>query len=448
MDGRGLASRCWTHGRLIRHDPDCSHGCKKARGTPGRQTLSDDTRVFAVRSSQLLGRPARPRAAGHRAMKGRECPVCGSTDTAPAPELADAMLSDGRMLGFKLRKTSCRSCAACFHVQMPSADVINGWYDTGYGLLTASPQADRMRAKAYAAFLEPHLPAGAAQVLEVGAGSGALMMALAETRETALFTGVEPAAEFGEQALSARVKLLRGTAASLDASLVYDAAVTVNVIEHTPDPAGFLADIAGRVRAGGTTIVICPDGTDANDELLFADHLFTFSVVAMRIAAASAGLSIRADGLAPPSLGRFHWYVMAHDAKTADHHPLGCRSHAVIASRSAYFERWRDLDSQLIERLGPGPLHAFGAGQMAALLRAYAPRSWDYVDKVALDDPAEAWQLGKPVICSEEIPPASRLLLAVASRSQKAIAARLQAENHHPICFDDLVPDHLPVGKT
>ena len=45
--------------------------------------------------------------------------------------------------------------------------------------------------------------------------------------------------------------------------------------------------------------------------------------------------------------------------------------------RDFYLKAWHDLDQALLNRSQSFPrLVAFGGGQTAALLRAYAPRTW------------------------------------------------------------------------
>lgn len=373
-------------------------------------------------------------------MSEMACPICASRRTVPAPALADAVLSDGRALRFPLAKASCRDCGAGFHRVQPNARVIESWYAEDYSLPSASPEADRQRSQAYAAVVAPLIGADVASVLEVGAGSGALMRELAGLCPAARFTGVEPAAT--DTALSPGVSLLRGTTAALDPAARFDAALSINVIEHTPDPSGFLADIAGRVRPGGEIIVICPDGEEANVELLFVDHLFTLTVASMQIAAAAAGLVVKSHAPVPPALGRFRRYAMTHGkADETDAAMSVTRHDAVIQARAAYIRAWRDLDEHLDARLGPGPLLAFGAGQMAALLRAYAPATWRRVEALLLDNPTEAWGLCKPVLAYSDASPQARILVATACRSQQAIAGRLRKDGHHAFRFDDLVSE-------
>jgi hypothetical protein len=70
----------------------------------------------------------------------------------------------------------------------------------------------------------------------------------------------------------------------------------------------------------------------------------------------------------------------------------------LLSERRSYLCAWSKLDDTLLPRLSSGPrLIAFGAGQMATVLRAYAPRTWERIEAIMLDDVSESWTLDKPV---------------------------------------------------
>src|ERR1700737_4689684 len=97
----------------------------------------------------------------------------------------------------------------------------------------------------------------------------------------------------------------------------------------------------------------------------------------------------------------------------------------------AYLTAWKELDVSLERQLtvADKPAQAFGAGQMAALLRAYAPRSFARLKRFLLDHPEEAWPLGPAV----RYDGANTLdgwvtLAAVHPSAQEAVAARIRGD--------------------
>ena len=85
---------------------------------------------------------------------------------------------------------------------------------------------------------------------------------------------------------------------------------------------------------------------------------------------------------------------------------------------------------------------AFGGGQTAALLRAYAPHTWERVDLIVLDDTNETWDLGKPIAPyrnAVQTLQAAQTLIATAPRTQKAVAERIRKDGLYPIVWDDLI---------
>ena len=71
---------------------------------------------------------------------------------------------------------------------------------------------------------------------------------------------------------------------------------------------------------------------------------------------------------------------------------------SLAASRAGYLKAWCNMDETLLSRTASvSRTVLFGAGQMAALLRAYAPRLWDQVGLLVVDDISDAWKFDKPV---------------------------------------------------
>jgi hypothetical protein len=101
------------------------------------------------------------------------------------------------------------------------------------------------------------------------------------------------------------------------------------------------------------------------------------------------------------------------------------------------------LDQILLDRSrSTTDLIAFGAGQTAALLRTYAPKTWARITSLVLDDPAEAWSLGRPVASYRDAvqSPGRTALIATTPHAQQAVARRLERDGLHPFIWSELIP--------
>ena len=103
-------------------------------------------------------------------------------------------------------------------------------------------------------------PLAGLEILDVGSGGGLLAEPLA--RLGARVTGIDPTPELVEVArwhaaetgISVDYRIA-DTATLVAEGRRFDAVLALEVIEHVPDPAGFLADIAALTRPGGMAIL-------------------------------------------------------------------------------------------------------------------------------------------------------------------------------------------------
>jgi SAM-dependent methyltransferase len=377
------------------------------------------------------------------------CPGCGRSDAVglPIPAAERSMLSDGRVIARPLDKLWCRGCGLIRHRQPPTPAEISAIYSGAYGLPALTGSGEQFRGRAYASAILEALgeTTNGLRLLDVGCGSGAMLRALLERDEASSFrlTGIDPALPAALALVSERLTLKRGFPDSdlaghdlaghdlVGLDLVglgpFDVVISINTIEHTPDPAKFLSTLETLMTPGGMAIVICPTTEFANDELLFFDHFWSISGRAMAGFAASAGLHLIGHaGLASPLAGfQLFRFMRSTSAEAA----AGIEN--ASADAIAYLTAWKELDASLEQLLlkADKPAQAFGAGQMAALLRAYAPRTFAVLKRFLLDHPEEAWPLG-PAIRYDGLRTLDGwiTLVAVHPSAQNAVAARIRGD--------------------
>jgi hypothetical protein len=213
--------------------------------------------------------------------------------------------------------------------------------------------------------------------------------------------------------------------------------IAVNVIEHTESAQAFVQQLAAAVEPGGTLIIVCPDGERPWTELLIADHLWSFTAGHVMQLLARAGIGLATVNRAPEQLGGF---VMITGSRARSNETTAwAPEHRRFGDAGAYLRTWRDLDATLIVRAGDRPLVCFGIGEAAGLLRAYAPRTWSQVSRCVLDAPERREFDGLGVDDYQQLSPRATILLGVRPSDQTRLAARIEADGHQVIRWDDLV---------
>lgn len=353
------------------------------------------------------------------------------------------MLSDGRVISRPLAKMSCLTCGSAFRASNTAEADIRAIYAEHYTLASAAPKSDAARARAYGDWIRGEIDPPKT-ILEIGCGSGALLTELVRTWPDAHACGVDPALPTTASSRQ-NIKLVRGFVEDVPAGAgPFDLIVAVNVIEHTPSPSAFLRALRDHLAPNGRIVIICPDGHAPNVELLFFDHLYSLTRGSLRICGRGAALAAERQMPAPPGIGDFQMSVFAaqgdprHAPPADDTDPARLRS-----ERQSYLESWRMLDQFLLDRSrSAAELLNFGAGQTAALLRAYAPQTWARVAALVLDDPSEAWHLDRPVASYRDAvqTPGRTMLIATTPHVQQTVARRLERDGFHPVSWSELIP--------
>jgi uncharacterized heparinase superfamily protein len=111
-------------------------------------------------------------------------------------------------------------------------------------------------------------------------------------------------------------------------------------------------------------------------------------------------------------------------------------------SRAAYMANWSLLDRLLLKRISEARrLALFGAGEVASLLRAYAPETWHRASMLVVDNLAGCRALGLPIVEYSRLDSGlvDVVIVATHPRSQPSIASRLIRDGFQPICFNDWI---------
>lgn len=373
------------------------------------------------------------------------CPVCESPETLvlPAPHARRSMVSNGRVMAAALERAACGTCGHGFHARALTAEDRDQLYDESYDLGLHDAAADEARAANYASliteFIDKNKPGyrrPGLSIVEYGCGSGVLLDRLAQRWHAAPSLGIEAASGLVEAAEARglkNVEIRQGFAETVAASVTqHDLCLSVNVVEHALDPVLFLEACRTSTEPGGIIVTICPNGELPGTELLFRDHVSSFTAGSFATVAARAGLQV----IASEALSGRHSGFSIHLLQRGPPSKLeGTTCAAGLAEqRLRYLLGWRELESAVLRGVGTRPFAIFGTGEFADLLHAYCPAITNRAQHYVVERPVQSMRDGRSVLDMAQFQEMPMLLLAaVHPRNWQLLRDRLGPDAHHLI---------------
>ncbi len=169
-------------------------------------------------------------------------------------------------------------------------------------------------------------------VLDFGCGAGGFLARAGQV--TARAVGVEPEARLAEHFQKERLAVFPNLA---QVNQTFDLITLFHVLEHLPDPADTLKQLAARLNRGGSILVEVPNAADAlltfYENEAFAHftywscHLFLFDANTLALLAQKAGLRVE--------------YI-----KQVQRYPLSNHLYWLAKGRPGGHLRWNCLDSE------------------------------------------------------------------------------------------------------
>jgi 2-polyprenyl-3-methyl-5-hydroxy-6-metoxy-1,4-benzoquinol methylase len=177
------------------------------------------------------------------------CPLCGSNRVAPL---------------FTKRQTAYWACAACtFRFATPDVNpnltqTLDG-YEDAYLQYLAPDVSDRVNFEVLYRWMAGFATLEGARLLDVGAGSGKLVRFLRGRGIDA--RGIEPSRALFDRFLEGQAEFTSVTLDELQASApqTFDIVTAFDVIEHVPDPTGFLRAVSTCLEPDGIFFASTPD---------------------------------------------------------------------------------------------------------------------------------------------------------------------------------------------
>lgn len=347
------------------------------------------------------------------------------------------MASDLRVLKGPLEK---RACTACGYIGVDARSTVLDFGD--YELYAHAPggHEERSRQTAFAAWIVRASAIVPTSVFDAGCGNGSLLVELRAHWPAAALRGRDPAASAVAFARAAGIDASVGLLDPADrAASTSELVISVNVIEHTSDPQSFLRALLAQLAEGARIVLIAPDGSRPNSELLIADHRHSFAPAHLRALCAEVGLEVMAQESAPPELGALACTVARRAGGRLAASTFSDPA-PTIREAERFLASWGRVDATLLQRLGSRySLSVFGAGEATGLLRAYAPAVWERVRRCAIDHPGDNLFGDRPVVPTRELPRDVPVIVAVRSEAVATVSNRLAANGLKTIRYDDII---------
>jgi len=246
--------------------------------------------LYGLRVQPLCGAAAEPIAVP-------ACIVC--RDIASRPRFA--------VEGIDAPVVVCEKCGLGRFHPMPSADEVSALYpneyygEPGVKFQSLIERLVRVVAERHIAFLSRGLASGA-RVLDVGCGRGVILGPLADRGFEV--HGVEISAEAARGVdPRAQVRIAPRLADAGYPDAHFDEVIVWHVLEHMPDPAGTLVEIARILRPGGRVVVAVPNFESAQARWMGAAwfhldlprHLYQFPLSGLRGLLERSGFDVVSD---------------------------------------------------------------------------------------------------------------------------------------------------------
>jgi 2-polyprenyl-3-methyl-5-hydroxy-6-metoxy-1,4-benzoquinol methylase len=380
------------------------------------------------------------------------CPLCRATSLVSIIDRSDVPVIQNRFFtsaeeakGAPVGRLAIDMCTECGFVFNRTFDPDRVTYDDAYENEQGHSVAFRAHMDAMAERVLARGGRDAACVLEIGCGQGSFLSALAKRAggRLRLAMGYDPAWRGGATAPVVRIERRAFVATDLVENEMPQVVVLRHVIEHVPDPIGFLTEIRAALPKawGGRLFVETPDVQWIIDRGVvfdfFHEHCNYFTAATLAYALTRAGFRVGARDTV--FQGQHLWFEAELGAARADHPgPAGSNALGLAARERSYAEAWRDRLSGLKLR---GRIAVWGAGAKGVTFANLVDQNTALIDCLIDVNPAKQ-DLFIPVSGHRVVGPAEALArdmvaIVVMNPNYRAeITADLDRRRAHALVLD------------
>lgn len=339
------------------------------------------------------------------------CDLCGHAEaTTFSMPIARSMRSDQVIQDRPLVKRVCTRCGLAREgTSLTNLDAV---YADEYAVAPGdyvfyTPTGPRSRGEVFATWFVDAFGASpwlsAKRVLEIGAGSGAVMAPLQRRFPQARFEGLELCRASATAARTAGHEVHAVDVHDWNAG-PYDIIYAVAVLEHVPSPTKFLARLRDLLAPGGLLFLTQPTQNVASYDILFNDHLHHFHSDHLIGYANKLGFCERRSVVGHELMPNFslHVWQKAESPKSWSWSQPPAES-SVANSFSDLADSFTRCDCQISTWLRDGrTLGVFGLSEVFALARTYTCLANVPIRCGLDDDPTRSRSLSFPVMSPEE----------------------------------------------
>ena len=326
----------------------------------------------------------------HKAKPMISCPACGGySNSAISIGRTGCMRSDGLLFPKLLKKQHCHMCGMLFqgnHNILGSSVP----YKRSNGRSVSDVKRHGFIAQGVATLIrELFEDAVGLKVLEVGAGNFLTAKFIAEEFANCQVTAIEPSPENESVSGVSNLNIVKGSLESTHAGGDYDVIFSNHVLEHLPNVKETILHHHSRLLQGnGIIFFIVPNYYPASEEILFADHLYTFTRKSMRSLLEKSEMKLICNFEADWDPGIMVYVIAKKACKTMipdSFHTRAVESvregdDLLYKSRNEFSCKWNGSPRDFINRLDlKREICFFGAGEYAQLLSCYFPELYEVV---------------------------------------------------------------------
>lgn len=380
-----------------------------------------------------------------------KCLVCNSKNWQQLPAtLPHSVTTSGMVIDEPLSKAHCANCG---NLQRLGVRMLGetDYYETKYSFYSRPGAAffDKARYLSMAAWIKKALcNFRPDRILDAGCGRGWMLNAISNFFPEGVLHGIEPSIENSNIARSFGYNIITGKVdQSLKISAKYDLIYSTNVIEHTLNPKEFLESMTFALSENGVIVIICPDATYPNAELMFSDQNYSFTPSNINAITKSIGLQLISWKLPPDhyTLREKQLFIIA---KTIDiskrfstDQYLETTPDELYAARKAYVMSYAECDDFLCEQIQHAEAVVnFGTSTWAWLISTYCPNYWRHVDYCAIDDGSGDF-MGKEVVDYKKITPDDNLsiIACVSPHIQQQLKERFENDRFRAVTWNHII---------
>lgn len=180
------------------------------------------------------------------------CRVCGRGEAESLGQIPDCGEFAGQLFSPSIKGGElwrCKDCGSMFRYPTLTPSEYLGFYEMASSDVWEGGESQRKDFVTIYAYLQNHI---GGSILDIGCFVGRFLEGIPETFKK---YGLEPSESASNSAISKGIHILGKTLTDLDAKLVFDVVVSIDVIEHVLEAETFLGEALTHVNNNGLLII-------------------------------------------------------------------------------------------------------------------------------------------------------------------------------------------------